>query len=188
MQEDQHRRIDTKSSGIRLPRVEKSTGKDLPIALTLRHVSLDDNGFCALSYTRGNDSPTFEVLVIGSTYPGSFHVRGNLYEFLHTASTSTQAWSNEWMWIDQICINQNDHTERCHQVNQMEKLYSTARATIVWPCCSSTIDHCSLKIELNLSGPETLEASDVVKERLLYDYDSAPPARRLLYSHRWCIH
>jgi hypothetical protein len=188
MQEDQHRRMDTKSSGIRLPRVEKSTGKDLPIALTLRHVSLDDNGFCALSYTRGNDSPTFEVLVMDSTYPGLFHVRGNLYEFLHTASTSTQAWSNEWMWIDQICINQNDHTERCHQVNQMEKLYSTARATIVWPCCSSTIDHCSLKIDLNLSGPETLEASDVVKERLLYDYDSAPPARRLLYSHRWCIH
>jgi hypothetical protein len=64
MQEDQHRRMDTKSSGIRLLRVEKSTGKDLPIALTLRHVSLDDNDFCALSYTRGNDSPTFEVLVM----------------------------------------------------------------------------------------------------------------------------
>lgn len=42
------------------------------------------------------------------------------------------------MWTDQTCVNQGFHEERCHQVNQMGKLYSIAEATIVWPYAAPT--------------------------------------------------
>lgn len=36
------------------------------------------------------------------------------------------------LWIDQICINQNDTDERSHQVKHMRQIYSLAERTVVW--------------------------------------------------------
>ncbi|KAI1073272.1 hypothetical protein LB507_010883 [Fusarium sp. FIESC RH6] len=36
------------------------------------------------------------------------------------------------LWIDAICINQNDTNERNHQVRMMPKVYSAASSVIVW--------------------------------------------------------
>ncbi|VTO88525.1 unnamed protein product [Fusarium graminearum] len=38
----------------------------------------------------------------------------------------------EWIWIDQICINQDDKTERAIQVDMMKRIYSTSMGTIIW--------------------------------------------------------
>ncbi|UZP40119.1 hypothetical protein NXS19_007935 [Fusarium pseudograminearum] len=38
----------------------------------------------------------------------------------------------EWIWIDQICINQDDKTERAIQVDMMKDIYSSSLGTIVW--------------------------------------------------------
>ncbi|KAK2796827.1 hypothetical protein FQN50_009428, partial [Emmonsiellopsis sp. PD_5] len=37
-----------------------------------------------------------------------------------------------WMWIDQICINQNDLEERAVQVSLMDQVYQKAQYTMVW--------------------------------------------------------
>ena len=65
-------------------------------------------------------------------------IRKNLYDFLSASRTSADDWSFQWIWIDQICIDQGFHEERCHQVGQMGKLYRTAEATIVWPHAAPT--------------------------------------------------
>lgn len=36
------------------------------------------------------------------------------------------------IWVDQICINQNDKNERSAQVRLMEDIYSSARCAVVW--------------------------------------------------------
>lgn len=36
------------------------------------------------------------------------------------------------LWVDALCINQVDNTERSQQVAQMGKIYSDARETIAW--------------------------------------------------------
>lgn len=36
------------------------------------------------------------------------------------------------IWIDQICINQDDDRERSHQVSIMKHIYSNAKEVIVW--------------------------------------------------------
>lgn len=49
------------------------------------------------------------------------------------AKRSVEPWAKEWFWIDQICINQANPIEKCHQVSEMGDIYSMALATIVWP-------------------------------------------------------
>ncbi|KAH9484582.1 Heterokaryon incompatibility protein 6, OR allele [Psilocybe cubensis] len=36
------------------------------------------------------------------------------------------------IWVDAVCINQEDNEEKEHQVNLMRKIYSQAKTTIVW--------------------------------------------------------
>jgi hypothetical protein len=36
------------------------------------------------------------------------------------------------MWIDAICIHQDNHIERGHQVEQMEKVYTQAKNVVCW--------------------------------------------------------
>ena len=40
--------------------------------------------------------------------------------------------ANLLIWIDQICINQEDHLERGHQVSIMKKIFNQAKEVIVW--------------------------------------------------------
>ncbi|KAM0437811.1 hypothetical protein ACHAPT_002176 [Fusarium lateritium] len=37
-----------------------------------------------------------------------------------------------WLWVDQLCINQVDETEKSHQVHQMHSIYSDADQVIAW--------------------------------------------------------
>ncbi|KAK5995210.1 hypothetical protein PT974_03608 [Cladobotryum mycophilum] len=37
-----------------------------------------------------------------------------------------------WLWIDQICINQNDQAEKVSQIGLMTSIYFTSQQTIVW--------------------------------------------------------
>ena len=43
-----------------------------------------------------------------------------------------EAASEVWFWIDAICINQDDTTERAHQVRLMAGIYRTAFDVLVW--------------------------------------------------------
>jgi hypothetical protein len=40
--------------------------------------------------------------------------------------------SRQYLWIDQICINQDDLEERAYQVTLMQDIYSQAEKVIVW--------------------------------------------------------
>lgn len=53
------------------------------------------------------------------------NLRAALLTLRHAASTRT-------MWVDAICINQDDIKERNHQVHIMKKIYSKAESVIVW--------------------------------------------------------
>jgi hypothetical protein len=37
-----------------------------------------------------------------------------------------------WLWIDGLCINQNDHREKEVQVQLMTKIYRRAQRTVAW--------------------------------------------------------
>ncbi|POS72800.1 hypothetical protein DHEL01_v208799 [Diaporthe helianthi] len=54
--------------------------------------------------------------------------------------------AEDWFWIDSICINQDNLSERSSQVKLMGQIYRQAKATIVWLCGGS--DDTNTAIEL----------------------------------------
>jgi len=58
-------------------------------------------------------------------------VRHNLYRFL-TRARRIKHLTRAWIWIDALCINQNDSSERNHQVQQMGAIFSRAKNVVSW--------------------------------------------------------
>lgn len=81
--------------------------------------------FEALSYTWGSD------LVDASLYIGNgiLPIRANLDAALRSLRLPSQA---RRLWVDTICINQEDIQERTRQVQYMRLIYKRATRVIVW--------------------------------------------------------
>ena len=104
---------------------------DGTLSLSLREcaIATASDDYDALSYTWGGDSNMKEVLVDGRL----MHLRENLWSFLnHCATTSLATKHHHNLWIDAICINQENDAEKGYQVKQMRKIYTQARSVIVW--------------------------------------------------------
>jgi len=97
--------------------------------LTLSIAQFDDHKDCfqALSYTWGSESTTLPITINGHKK----HVTPNLQAALRCVQR-TPAVSNTNLWIDALCINQDDEVEKSHQVAMMGDIYSSARQVIVW--------------------------------------------------------
>jgi hypothetical protein len=110
-----------------------------------------------------NDTPVYEAL---SYAAGSYkdtaaiQVQGSLFNVFATLGTGMRRLRKtdeaRVIWIDQICINQSDPTERSYQVMQMQDVYRNASLVLVWlgepypyePLSYSSIDIANLAIEL----------------------------------------
>jgi hypothetical protein len=86
--------------------------------------------FQALSYTWGDIAPVYDVYIESQDDQGCLSVRENLHGFLVNWRHETRA--SAWLWIDQICINQEDETEKGRQVNLMAEIYVRAAEVIAW--------------------------------------------------------
>ncbi|KAH7068342.1 heterokaryon incompatibility protein-domain-containing protein [Paraphoma chrysanthemicola] len=60
-----------------------------------------------------------------------FWARQNLFDFLNSARDLAEIHS-EWIWIDAICIDQENLKEREHQVRQMGLIFSRATTVVSW--------------------------------------------------------
>lgn len=60
-----------------------------------------------------------------------FAIRVNLFDFFQVLR-SRDAYRTKWLWIDQICIDQENVQERNEQVSVMDEIYRHAHETIVW--------------------------------------------------------
>lgn len=90
------------------------------------HVSLDDHpSYEALSYTWGNRVSLHPINVNGCT----LMVTRNLLAALKRLRLPDQ---DRYLWVDAICINQSDISERNHQVKQMHWMYQLAERVVIW--------------------------------------------------------
>ena len=96
------------------------------IRSNLRVVSLDDRPtYEALSYVVGDTSLKTPI----TCNEGSIDVTKNLQAALVHLRSST---AERVLWIDQICINQNDIEERNQQVSRMGQIFHKPQHVIVW--------------------------------------------------------
>lgn len=129
--------LDPSSQQIRLLQVSCSGFDDdfSPVTCSLVTASLNDPSlnYVALSYVWGLETSQ-TPLVINST---DFKVTANLFEFLvryRKISYIVPQWelANLPLWIDAVCINQEDIPERNSQVQMMGEIYRCATKTVSW--------------------------------------------------------
>ncbi|KAK4108421.1 hypothetical protein N656DRAFT_676736, partial [Canariomyces notabilis] len=108
---------------------------DDEVRCELQHVSLAATpvyDYIALSYVWGNPEITAPILLCGEKYP----VTTNLHSFLRHAQNISQDPGLDrchlYMWIDALCINQQDLNERSQQVGRMMEIYEHASSLFVW--------------------------------------------------------
>lgn len=86
--------------------------------------------YSALSYCAGDPTKTQSILVNGIR----FQVFANL---AHALAEARYFWKRVYgtrellLWVDQICIDQQNITERSHQVGLMRDIYSSAEEVLV---------------------------------------------------------
>jgi hypothetical protein len=107
------RRSDPVVGSIRLTYLTLSTNRD------------EEPRFDALSYVWGQQTPTFNIIMDGRR----FHVGRNLMCALQDIRDRDEALV---IWIDAICINQQDLREKGHQIQLMRYIYESASTVRVW--------------------------------------------------------
>lgn len=111
---------------IRLVMIERARFHE-PLVVHVRVFDLENvPRYSALSYTWGPANPTYRITVDGKC----LDIRENLYHFLR--EFRQEPGRPEWLWIDQISIDQTNVKERNHQVRFMSRIYSQCNSVTVW--------------------------------------------------------
>jgi hypothetical protein len=89
---------------------------------------LSQTQYKALSYTWGHAHTTDDIQEIEVGGQPIF-IRRNLFDFLNTATAKCEY---GLFFVDAICINQLDYSERQAQVQEMDHIYRNANEVIAW--------------------------------------------------------
>lgn len=107
-------------------RLFKGTGSNIECELFEAWLDVEDLiPYEAISYTWGSMELSATVTIDGKT----LSVTENLYLALQNLRLGE---ADRVLWVDAICINQSNHRERGHQVQQMGSVYSQADRVIIW--------------------------------------------------------
>ena len=123
----QHESLDKNVQQIRLLILEPSASWTSPIHCRLTHCNLNPTlrNFEALSYTWEGGLNTISIFVNGQRRL----ITPNLEAFLRHRR---EAQDLVTLWVDAICINQEDNQEKNSQVKLMNLIYLAAGRIIVW--------------------------------------------------------
>ena len=107
--------------------------EDGQLKCSLRSFERQVPKYAAISYQWGNPSKSNPIIVNG----GILKVTTSLKMFFDNAMIwkaveNYLEWPSGWLWIDAICINQDDADERSKQVGKMWEIYEESYTTIIW--------------------------------------------------------
>ena len=88
----------------------------------------------ALSYTWGANPRGIEELNFIWIENNRFCVRRNVFNFLlaWAPDSGESAGDSKLVFIDAVCINQQDDHEKCHQVLCMRDVFGKAESVVIW--------------------------------------------------------
>lgn len=87
--------------------------------------SSPDEGFEALSYTWGIEQSRNKLIIDGIAIP----MKSSLETFLRRRRETDRVVP---LWIDALCINQEDNEEKNHQIPVMNTIYTASETLTVW--------------------------------------------------------
>lgn len=130
------------------------------VAVDIFHTTLGAHpAYEALSYAWGRADFAHEVSTGSSS---SLAVSTNLYEALQRLRRRDV---KRTMWIDALCINQEDVAERSRQVGKMRDIYRGADQVVVWIGEESATSTRAIDF-VRLMGSEKLDTSDGAEKKV----------------------
>ncbi|OCK95603.1 HET-domain-containing protein [Cenococcum geophilum 1.58] len=84
--------------------------------------------YAALSYVWGDPNKRRQIVLNGQ----NTYVTENLEAALRALSEGSNFESGYKLWVDALCINQNDYRERANEIGKMRNIYGDAWAVIGW--------------------------------------------------------
>ncbi len=156
---------------------------DDPITCELVYTNIDKDcdtriPYVALSYCWGDVEDPAEITLYGPSTKSAgacqepisapFRVTRNLHIALHALRNE----SRQCLWIDALCINQQDPREKTHQVQLMGTIYSSAESVLVWLGPENVYSRFLLRawtahaypLEKNLEAEEMQKFSDEIAD------------------------
>ncbi|KAF9691422.1 hypothetical protein EKO04_010878 [Ascochyta lentis] len=107
-----------------LPNTDEDHLNDIQCTFSL--ASLDDNPtFEALSYVWGDHNITAPITLHGHAFSVTSNLHAALKHLRHQDKERV-------LWVDALCINQTDNSERSHQVSHMRHIYSQATNVLIF--------------------------------------------------------
>ena len=128
--ENVYKKLDYENTQIRILKLYPASIKRADIQCILEIVTLEqdsDNNpiYEALSYTWGDSFEKREIFLNGH----KFQVTLNLDTALRYLRLCDEI---RWLWVDAVCINQNDPDEKQMQIGKMVNIYREASQILVW--------------------------------------------------------
>lgn len=164
------------STELRLLKPEQTTAE--PPSFTVSTVKRSSAPrYTAVSYTWGEEQPDEIIYLDGATFP----VRRNLYSLLHYLGRFSRSEPWDYLWVDAICINQEDISERTAQVSTMDQTYRAATCVSVWLGLAPVHDDILALYPLN-KPIRTIDTSD-----LDWDLSMVELSTRPYWSRFWVI-
>lgn len=115
-------------TSIRLLEVQQGKPEDILLCKTIDALVDPTAGipYSAISYTWGDDAQRKNTIYVNGY---KFLVTDNLCPALRRVRKSDRS---VYVWVDAICINQDDEEEKGHQVKQMGAIYAGAEKVLIW--------------------------------------------------------
>lgn len=153
----------------------------------------------ALSYCWGTDDPSKKIKIFDNKFTKDrrslkealkevkflgFNIRHSLHEALKHFRTSEQ---DVILWVDALCIDQDNETEKTQQVAKMARIYSSAYHVLVWlgtglKSCERAMDFVNEVIQLSKLDLMVKNGSHLLKWDELVDL-----LRCQWFSRRWVV-
>ncbi|KAI2776563.1 heterokaryon incompatibility protein-domain-containing protein [Daldinia loculata] len=118
----------------RLIEILPSDDDDQPVSCLLRTAELTpDLHYAALSYVWGDPKVTRDILINGHILPVTTNLACALWYFRKGGFPNNELTGKiRFLWVDALCINQEDTAERSHQVTLMGTIYRNASSVLSW--------------------------------------------------------
>lgn len=172
-----------------------------PLQCALKTVPLESLSestieFQALSYAWGDGSSDHFIFVREAADSDPFSlpflpVRSNLHAALRHIREEL---FDTWLWVDALCIDQNNEQEKSHQIPHMPQIYSGAWNVAVWLGKSSYHGYGTRSVKyllrhvLNLEALNTMLGSARLEEEIAHALlQFCALLQRPWFSRRWVI-
>lgn len=152
--------LDPSKREIRLLSLHDSDNANAPLSGQVQRTTLNDD-YTALSYVWGDGRNRRPIQLNGVRTT----ITANLEMVLKQLRAEKKATK---IWIDAICINQRDNTEKGHQVQMMDEIYRHANVrTILWLGKAEN------------DSDEAMKLISTADQQFFADYDPRAPSRAL---------